>query len=296
MASKKNRPVLVTEARREIPRLLQTIRDRDYYSVVSDFFELSAISVRNNVDLGPEHDKLEKRYLDIASKYKREQLEVFASALGLFIGEINAAMNGGALFRDFAGEIYMDSGTSNGRTGQFFTPYHVSRLMASCTLERDEVLLRYESDPDHVLTLYEPTCGAGGIIVAAIDVLNSMGVNYAWNVFVDCGDIDPRCVHMTYLTLSLLGVPAVVRLGDALMMDYHQAWFTPAYLFAWPHFKSRIGQGKYPASPTVQKAAENDAEPRKMVSLDDVKPVEEMLPKPHEITNVGIGEQLSLFG
>ena len=56
------------------------------------------------------------------------------------------------------------------------------------------------------------------------------------------------------LTLSLLGVPAVVRLGDALAMDYREAWFTPAYLIAWPHFKRRIGRGNYPITATVPKA------------------------------------------
>ena len=58
---------------------------------------------------------------------------------------------------------------------------------------------------------------------------------------------------MTYLTLSLLGVPAVVRLGDALAMEYREAWFTPAYLIAWPHFKRRIGSGNYPITATVPK-------------------------------------------
>lgn len=251
-----NRPVSVTEARREITRLLQTIRDRDYYYVVSDFFELSAISVRNNVDYGPEREKFEKRYLDIASKYRKEQLEVFASALGLFIGEINAAMNGGVPFRDFAGEIYMNSGTSNGKAGQFFTPYHVSHLMAEVNFDKDKLKAEIAADPDHVITIAEPTCGAGGLIVAAIDVLKDAGINYAWNAFVDCGDIDARCVHMTYLTLSLLGVPAVVRRGDALALDYSETWYTPAYIFAWPHFKSRLHGGKYPATPTVQVATE----------------------------------------
>ena len=57
---------------------------------------------------------------------------------------------------------------------------------------------------------------------------------------------------MTYLTLSLLGVPAVVRRGDALALDYSETWYTPSYIFAWPHFKSRLRGGKYPATPTVQ--------------------------------------------
>ena len=124
MASNKNRTLSVKECRREIPRMLQTIRDRDYYTVVRDFFELSAISVRNTVDL-TKHEEYEQRYNNTAKKYSKEQLEVFASCLGLFMGEINAAINGSGEFRDFAGEIYMDSGTSNGKAGQFFTPYHV---------------------------------------------------------------------------------------------------------------------------------------------------------------------------
>ena len=169
MANKQ--PPSVTEARREIPRMLQTIRDRDYYSVVRDFFELSAISVRNTFDF-TKRDEFEKRYMNVAKQYSRDQLETFASCLGLFMGEIEAAKNGSGEFRDFAGELYMDSGTSNGKAGQFFTPYHVSHLMSECTLNKDEVLGRFENDPDHVLTLYEPTCGAGGLIVASIDVLN----------------------------------------------------------------------------------------------------------------------------
>ena len=82
----------VTEARREIPRMLQTIRDRDYYSVVSDFFELSAISVRNTFDF-TKREEFEKRYLNVAKQYSRDQLETFASCLGLFMGEIEAAKN-----------------------------------------------------------------------------------------------------------------------------------------------------------------------------------------------------------
>ena len=236
----------------DIARMLGSIHDRDHYTVLRDFFELSAISIRNAVDFGRDRDTYEMRYKAIAEKYRKEYLEIIASAFAMLGAQILKAANGDIPFRDFAGEIYMDSGTSNGRAGQFFTPYHVSHLMAECSLERDEVLGRIGKNPDDVITIYEPTCGAGGLIVASIDVLKGYGVNYAWNVFVDCGDIDSRCVHMTYVTLSLLGVPAVVRLGDALMMKYHEAWFTPAYLMAWPHFKSRIGRGGYPYEATVK--------------------------------------------
>ena len=257
----------------EIAKILDRIQGFDTYTVISDFFALSAIAVRNNVDYGKERESYEQRYLSIVKKYRKEDLEIFAQALGIFMGWIKDAMDGNIPFRDFAGEIYMDSGTSSGKAGQFFTPYHVSHLMAEVNFDKDKIKAEIDADPDRLITIAEPTCGAGGLIVASIDVLKDAGVNYAWNVFVDCGDIDSRCVHMTYLTLSLLGVPAVVRKGDALSLDYSETWYTPAYIFAWPHFKSRLRGGKYPATPTVQETTkEPHAAPVEKVQQDVTEP------------------------
>jgi hypothetical protein len=266
---------------KDISQIFDMVRDRDHYTVIRDFFELSAISIRNNFDHGPEHANLEKRYTEIAQGYKKEYLEGFAMALGMLGKKIQDAVNGNAPFADWAGELYMDSGTSNGKAGQFFTPYSVSQCMARINFPKDDVRAKLGDDPNRVLTIYEPTCGAGGLIVASIDALNEAGVNYSWNAFVDCGDIDPRCVHMTYVTLSLLGVPAVVRLGDALMMEYRQNWFTPAYLMAWPHFKKQIGRGKYPNSATVPKSSEppeNAPEPPKQETREPVPAIAETVP------------------
>jgi hypothetical protein len=266
---------------KDIADILGSVRDRDHYTVIRDFFELSAISIRNNFDHGNEYANLEKRYTEIAQGYKKEYLEGFATALGMLGKKIQDAVNCNAPFADWAGELYMDSGTSNGKAGQFFTPYSVSQCMARINFPKDEVKAKLGDDPNHVLTIYEPTCGAGGLIVASIDALNEAGVNYSWNAFVDCGDIDPRCVHMTYVTLSLLGVPAVVRLGDALAMEYRQNWFTPAYLMAWPHFKRQIGRGNYPNSATVPKSSEppeNAPEPPKQETREPVPAIAETVP------------------
>ena len=266
---------------KDISQIFDMVRDRDHYTVIRDFFELSAISIRNNFDHGNEYANLEKRYTEIAQGYKKEYLEGFATALGMLGKKIQDAVNGNAPFADWAGELYMDSGTSNGKAGQFFTPYSVSQCMARINFPKDEVRAKLGDDPNRVFTIYEPTCGAGGLIVASIDALNEAGVNYSWNAFVDCGDIDTRCVHMTYVTLSLLGVPAVVRLGDALMMEYRQTWFTPAYLMAWPHFKAQIGRGNYPNSATVPKSSEpqeNAPEPPKQETREPVPAIAETVP------------------
>ena len=126
----------------DIARMLGSIHDRDHYTVLRDFFELSAISIRNAVDFGRDRETYEMRYKAIAEKYRKEYLDIIASAFAMLGAQILKAANGDIPFADWAGEIYMDSGTSNGRAGQFFTPYHVSHLMAECSLERDEVLGR----------------------------------------------------------------------------------------------------------------------------------------------------------
>ena len=75
------------------------------------------------------------------------------------------------------------------------------------------------------------------MIVAAIEILsNKYDFNYASNLFVDATDIDKRCVHMTYLQLAMLGVPAVIRHGDTLSLDIWDTWFTPSYLMQYPKF------------------------------------------------------------
>lgn len=256
----------------EIAKRLRLIHDRDSYSVLGDFFEASAISVKNAVDLN-DREVYEKRFADIAKSYGENGMKIFAECLSLFASEINDAIHGHAMFRDFAGELYMASGTNSKGLGQFFTPYHISHLMAEVNLEKDRFLKEIEEYPDRVITFYEPTCGAGGLMVAAIDAMHSAGINYAHNMFIDCGDIDPRCFHMSYLTLSLLGAPAVVRLGDALSMKYHRAWFTPAYIFNWPHFKKELNGGKvdsYPVTPTKHANPDNNVKTERKIETAKV--------------------------
>lgn len=242
--------------------------DRDYYFVVSDFFEMSAIAIRDAVDFRPDREDYERRYKEIQKNYTPDQMQGFAKALALFQDEISEALNGGE-FRDWAGELYMESETYNKSMGQFFTPYPVSQVLGRVGIRENEIKAKLAEDSDTVFTIHEPTCGAGGLIVAAIEKIKDMGINYAWNVFVDCGDIDPRCFHMTYLTLSLLGVPAVVRLGDALMLKYREHWFTPAYIMHFPHFKKRLQGGGYPLRATV---SEHEQPPT--VSTEQSEPLE----------------------
>ena len=74
------------------------------------------------------------------------------------------------------------------------------------------------------------------MLVAALDVLKSRGVNYARNCYLDAADIDLRCVHMTYLQLSLAGASAIVRHQNTLTQELWSVWYTPAFIMQYPRF------------------------------------------------------------
>ena len=213
----------------------------DAHTFLSDVFECGAIAISNRFDFR-NYEKREKRYKEIINKYDKQTqnliVEVFTQIYQLLINQ-----NENHIFNDYLGEIYMNSYTQNKKAGQFFTPYHLSKATASLSI--NENTIKDIISKNEVLTLLEPSCGSGGMIVAAIELLsNKYDFNYASNLFVNATDIDKRCVHMTYLQLSLLGVPAVVKHGDALTLDIWDTWFTPSYLMQYPKFLKYITKNK----------------------------------------------------
>ena len=203
------------------------------HELLSDVFQCGAIAVSNKFDKR-QSKKREETYLSIIKKYDKDtqQLitEIFAEISVLLLSQIDMG------FDDYLGKLYMLSETSNSKTGQFFTPYHVSKLCAEMSINKS--IVNEYIEKDKILTLNEPSCGAGGMIIAAIDILyNRYRLNYSRNLFVECSDIDQKCVHMTYLQLSLIGVPAIVYQRDTLTMKTWQKWETPAYIMQYLRFQ-----------------------------------------------------------
>ena len=128
---------------------------------------------------------------------------------------------------DVLGEVYMESIGGNKNSGQFFTPYSVSLVTARLTLP-DTI------DENKKLSLGEPTCGSGGMVIAAAQVLQEKGINYQRVLDVVCQDLDWTAVYMCYVQLSLLGVKAIVAQGNTLSEPYtanhpkEKVFYTPA--------------------------------------------------------------------
>lgn len=205
------------------------------YELLSDIFKCGAIAISNQFDM-TQRAKREEEYKRVIKKYDTDTqnliAEIFANIYVLLTNCINSSIG----FNDYLGELYMRSNTSSSQAGQFFTPYHVSKMCAEVTI--DEAVVKKAIENDEIITQYEPTCGSGGMVLAAADILyNKYHFNISRNLLVVCGDIDERCVHMTYLQLSLAGIPAVIYHQDALTLETWGVWETPAYLMQWRRFK-----------------------------------------------------------
>lgn len=205
---------------REIVKLLQANTGAQRMSTVfDDFVEMSALALRNAVDHRG-RDEREARYLLVAGKYDREQLERFAQALAL----VTLAMQEEPC--DVLGRLYMQLDLGSGDLGQFFTPFDVACLIAAMT-SGDLV----EHVREHGFAeLYEPACGAGALVIASTLELQRAGMNPQHQLHVTAEDIAPTAVHMIYIHLTLLHIPALVHRRNTLTLETFETWPTPAHI------------------------------------------------------------------
>lgn len=203
------------------------------HELLADVFECGAIAVSNKFDF-TNAAKREERYLQIMKNHDKDTrmliAEIFSQIYLLLSSQIDTG------FGDYLGELYMKSETSNSKAGQFFTPYNVSQACASMLIS--EPIVMQKMADDEILTINEPSCGSGGMIIAAAEALyNHHHFNISRNLFVECSDIDSRCVHMCYLQLGLAGIPAIIYKRNTLTMETWEEWITPAYLMHWRRFE-----------------------------------------------------------
>lgn len=190
-------------------------------TVFDHFIEMSAISFRNSVDRGG-HARREARYLEIAGTYDRVQLERFAHALALVVDRMEKEPE------DVLGHLYMDLGLGNSHMGQFFTPFDVAKLVASISVE--DLIAKIKADG--YATVHEPACGAAAFMIALCLELKSAGINYQKALRISAEDLSIQAVHMAYIHLTLMHVPAVIHHRDTLTQVTHDSWRTPARFLA----------------------------------------------------------------
>ena len=194
------------------------------YNIFSDWIELCALSVQNTVTVV--HNRIwkdrEQAYIDVARKYSEQDMEQFGQMFVWLGDALSENMT------DILGQIYMEAGMGSKYTGQFFTPFHLSELCAKMSVDADNI------PEDGILSLNEPSCGGGGMIIAVCKVLHEAGINFQRRLKVVAQDLDWKGVYMTYLQLSLIGCNAIVIQGDTLADPWDPARTDPAHVMRTP--------------------------------------------------------------
>lgn len=195
------------------------------YEIFADWIRCCALSISNSCSLhrGKAWQDREQMYLDTMRKYLPEEQKLFPDMLGMLAKALEEDMT------DVLGQVYMESGMGSKAAGQFFTPYHLSELCARLTVS--------EPDERGIITLNEPSCGGGGMVIAAAAALRDKGFDYQRKLHVIAQDLDWKGVYMCYLQLSLLGIKAICVQGDTLaspyipkLTDTAHVLYTPAYM------------------------------------------------------------------
>ena len=195
------------------------------WQVFSDFVHMAACSLYNAVH---RDEAFEADYLRRVARYAREDADNMARLLAEVVTGLEFSPT------DFLGRVYMSAGLGNHHNGQYFTPYSVSYTMAKLTLsDRLSVLTSGERD---FITVSDPACGAGGMIVALAEAMLEAGFNPQRQMVAYCVDIDPVPAMMCYIQLSLMGIPAIVATGNSLTVDIRREMATPAFVLGgWQH-------------------------------------------------------------
>lgn len=233
-------------------------RYKHRYDVFRDFVTMSAIALANAVR---KRESREEEYLKLIGSYEKADQLAFPRLLGLLVQALEFGP------RDVLGTLYMDLELGSKDRGQFFTPFHISEFMAE--IVHGEEL---ESIEKPFVTLSEPACGAGGMVLAFVKVMLKRGHNPAERLWVQCIDIDRLAALMCYVQLSLWNVPAEVVVGNALSLDIREVWHTPQHL---------LGLWEYRLNATAQEAPETPEDASPQVEPSEItKSVGELPTKP----------------
>jgi type I restriction-modification system DNA methylase subunit len=186
-------------------KILEQIAYRhNLMGVFNDFLQMSICALT--------HQKMEKEYLEVASRYDKKELELFANAFAQMFIDYEKAVTPEGGWVDLFGHFMMEhvSPSQAQRSGQFFTPEHVCDMMAKMTTE--------PTDTD--ITCNDPTGGSGRTLIAHCRTSPSMRLN----TFYTAQDMDYTCVMMCTLNFIMFGMKGVVIHMNSLSMEIYRGY------------------------------------------------------------------------
>lgn len=164
----------------------------------------------------------EAEYLEEVKRWEKPDMDSFAEALGALVNEMEQHP-----FEDLLGGYYMEFALSHkGQqwNGEFHTPKHVCDLMAQLVLDVESL------SKEGVITVCEPACGAGAMILS---LAQACSPEVRRRLRVTAMDISRTACDMAFVNTTLWGVPTRVIHGNTLSMECWAAWSNIHYITPW---------------------------------------------------------------
>lgn len=203
--------------------------------IFEDFVVMTACMYSNLADLDHREER-EQMYMDHAKQYRKSELDIFAK----MIAEIVMGMEDNP-DQDFLGEMYMALDFGSSAAGQFFTPYSVCQCMAAILSDFD--MLKAKIDDQGFVSVNDPACGAGALLMAFANESLRSGINPQTQILFTAQDIDFTVGCMCYIGMCVRGLAGYVVIGDTLCnpstsydrrgllpVDKGNIWYTPMFL------------------------------------------------------------------
>lgn len=201
------------------------------YQIWSNTMTAIACSISNAFDI--DRDRIDRR-----KKEENHCVEQIGDPefIGTILGIITYALEENP-DQDFLGKMFMSLELSSDMTGQFFTPYHVARMLAEVGIDQAKA----DIDQNGWAAINDGACGAGATLIGAVNALKERGINYQDKVCFIANDLDRVTALMCYIQLSLLGCAGYVVVADSLSCPIirktlfpeeqkdQEFWYTPMW-------------------------------------------------------------------
>ena len=218
---------------KELCAALQSVSsNKAVYQVFEDWLAISAISISSYID--PIHyDEREKEYQRIRSGYTDGEMDKLAKCLNILTNVMTEKITTVG-YKDILGEVFHALNLHDKYKGQFFTPSHICEFMGEVSLCNGTNILTDKVGESlynkGYTSIYEPCIGSGGMVIGFAQAMHNNKLNPQQQLLVTGVDIDIKCVYMSYLQLSLYGIPAVIYHGNSLTNGVWSTWYTPMYV------------------------------------------------------------------
>lgn len=196
-------------------RILESLSHRhDTRSVFDAFIRFAACALAVQTR--------EAEYLEEVKHWEKPELDRFAEALGALVSEMETRP-----FEDILGGYYMESAlSSKGQqwNGEFHTPKTI------CDLIGQMVMGDTELPAEGPITVCEPACGAGAMILSLAQVCPPA---VRRRLRVTAIDINRTACDMAFINTTLWGIPTRIIHGNSLSLEYWAAWSNIHYIAPW---------------------------------------------------------------